>query len=162
MSAHLEREEQPWRRMLWILFSFIWTDPLWLRATCLITRFWRESGALVFAKIFKWLGTRHGQCQNTRKHSLCLLESLKCCCKSPVPVQAARPRPDFKKPLLSKLPWAAETDGLMPPGFYLGILLVLFFVFVCLISLIFQFRIKLIKLLWEMRGLLLLNKGWNH
>ena len=51
-----------------------------------------KSGALPFAKIFEWLGPRHGPCQSDGKHSLCLLDSLKCCCKSSLPVQAARSR----------------------------------------------------------------------
>ena len=44
-----------------------------------------RSGALPFAKIFEWLGPRHGPCQSDGKHSLCLLDSLKCCCKSSLP-----------------------------------------------------------------------------
>lgn len=126
VSAHLERDRSSHgEECFGFSFSFIWTDPLWLRATCLITCFWRESGASVFAKIFKWLGTRHGQCQITRKHSLRLLESLKCCCKSPVPVQAARPRLD-SKPLLSKPPRPVETVGLMLSSFHFGTLLLPF------------------------------------
>lgn len=51
-----------------------------------------RSTALLFAKIFEWLGPMPGPCQSDGKHSLCLLDSLKCCCKSSLPVHAARPR----------------------------------------------------------------------
>lgn len=53
--------------------------------------FLERSRASAFAKIFEWLGPRHGPCQSNGKHSLCLLDSLKCCCKSWLPVRAARP-----------------------------------------------------------------------
>lgn len=55
-----------------------------------------RSGVLPFAKIFEWLGPRHGPCQSDGKHSLCLLDSLKCCCKSLLPVHGARPSLHFE------------------------------------------------------------------
>lgn len=40
----------PRQRMLLILFSFIWTDLLWLRAPCLIILFWRGTGHCLLPK----------------------------------------------------------------------------------------------------------------
>jgi len=45
-----EKRGLPRQRMLLILFSFIWTDLLWLRAPCFIILFWRGAGHCLLPK----------------------------------------------------------------------------------------------------------------
>lgn len=69
-----------------------------------------RSRVLPFAKIFEWLGPKHGPCQSDGKHSLCLLDSLACCCKSRLPVRGTRLRLRFEN-----LPESVPERSVEPP-----------------------------------------------